>query len=758
MVRVAAGTPRGLRSLPAPRPQIIPAVDLGGVEVLKHGNLYLLTDELGDIHADGRGLGLYQLDTRILSHATLQVNGARPTVLRMQTGANFEALIQLTNPELRRHPADKTEKAAGLARRSLSIQRRRRIGGGLSETLGITNFNAREEPLVVELRFGFDAADIFEVRGHRRAKRGRCLPIRVSDSLIVFAYRGLDDRLRRTFIAFPPAVVEPVPRATNGLRTAAPDSGDVLVRWERRVPAGDRLELGWQVWTDVVPIGTGGTSQATRHAIPPPPGLLADDGGPAYASWHERSAKVDSDNELLDITIGRSIADLRLLINDGPRPGERYPAAGVPWFATLFGRDAIITALETLAFLPDLATETLSTLAALQATVVDETLDAEPGKILHELRSGEMARSGEIPHRPYYGSVDSTPLWLLLLAETFEWTGDVALVDRLWPNALRALAWIDDYGDLDGDGFVEYRRHAPGGLLNQGWKDSADAIRDRRGRPLSPPIALAEVQGYVYAAKRRIAHLARLRDEAALGARLDADADVLRDRFDAAFWVDDLGYYAMGLDADKQPADAIGSNAGQCLWTGIVPPGRVDAIVERLMGPGLNSGWGVRTYAADQPGYNPIGYHTGTVWPHDNALIAAGLKRYDRHEAANVVATSLFEAAQAFPACRLPELFCGFERAASGLPVAYPVACSPQAWSAGATLSFLRTMLGMRPSAHAGMLDLDRPHLPQWLGRVTVRELRVGDAQVDLLFHRWRGLTSAEVLRKTGSLDVVIHV
>jgi glycogen debranching enzyme len=430
----------------------------------------------------------------------------------------------------------------------------------------------------------------------------------------------------------------------------------------------------------------------------------------------------------------------------------------VPWFSTLFGRDALITAFQALAVRPRLAVETLTTLAAYQATEDDPTRDAEPGKILHELRTGEMARNGELPHTPYYGSVDSTPLWLVLLGATYDWTGDAALVDRLWPHALAALDWIDHHGDRDGDGFVEYERRSDRGLVNQGWKDSSDAIRDRHGREAVTPIALAEVQGYVFDAKRRLATLARMRGDEVLATRLERDAETLRQRFEDAFWVEDQRYYAMALDGDKHPADAIGSNAGQCLWTGIVAPDRARDVVDHLLRPAMFSGWGIRTYATGQPGFNPIGYHTGTVWPHDTSLIAAGFKRYGFHDASNRLAGQMLEAAQRFPDYRLPELFCGFDRTEATTPVPYPVACSPQAWAAGASFLFLETMLGLRAHADRQELELANPHLPDWLGKVTLTDLQVGEASVDLLFHRWRGTTSAEVLRKTGDLAVTVRL
>jgi glycogen debranching enzyme len=383
----------------------------------------------------------------------------------------------------------------------------------------------------------------------------------------------------------------------------------------------------------------------------------------------------------------------------------------------------------------------------------------EPGKILHELRIGELARTGELPHRPYYGSIDSTPLWLILLDETYCWTGDLDLVRTMWPHAIAALEWIDRSGDRDGDGLVEYERRTSAGLLNQGWKDSGDAIRHRDGTPAEAPIALVEVQGYVYDAKRRMAHLADRLGDHTLSKHLLSEAAELEQRFNEAFWMPDQSYYAMALDRDKRQVGAIGSNAGHCLWSGIVPPDRVDAVVDRLLDPSMDCGWGIRTYASGQPGYNPVGYHTGTVWPHDNAIIAAGMKRAGRHDAADRVASRIFEAAQHSPDFRLPELFCGFDRGLADVPVPYPVACSPQAWAAATSLSLLQTMLGMHADAARDILELDRPHLPAWLGKVTVHDLRVGERTVDLLFHRWRGnTTSAEVLRRDGPLELVIRI
>jgi glycogen debranching enzyme len=772
--------------LPPPHPTIVPATDLGGVGVLKHGNVYFLSDPFGDVHPDSRGLGLYDLDTRVLSCAILRINGVRPTLLRAQSAANHLSTIQLTNPEIRKDPATKQGGTEALAMRAISVMRRRWISGGLAERIEITNYSAFAQQIQLDLELDADAADIFEVRGRVRERRGRFRPTLVTPESIVFAYEGLDGLVRRTVISCTPGEVSASGQARAGAAGGVtPGSeGSVHVRWLLDVEPGARAGVRWEVATDLSPMpGHTQATEATPERLArsvtggegdaPALGRLTSDatvpGSPSiaeptvaeadYGTWHDRAARIRSDGELLDLAIRRSIEDLRLLRNDGPTRGEHYVAAGVPWFATLFGRDSIITSLEVLPFMPDVARETLRVLADWQATEDDPERDMEPGKILHELRVGELARTGELPHRPYYGSVDATPLWLILLDETYRWTGDVELVRSLWPNALAALAWIDTYGDRDGDGFVEYERRAPAGLLNQGWKDSGDAIRHRDGSLAVAPIALVEIQGYVYDAKRRISSLAERLGEHELASRLATEAEALHKRFNEAFWMPDVGYYAMALDRDKRQVGSIGSNPGHCLWSGIVPPDRVDAVVDRLLDPSMDCGWGIRTYASGQPGYNPVGYHTGSVWPHDNALIAAGMKRVGRHDAADRVASRIFEAAQRSPDFRLPELFCGFDRGLADVPVPYPVACSPQAWSAATSLSLLQTMLGMRADAARDVLELDRPHLPAWLGKVTVHELRVGERTVDLLFHRWRGnTTSAEVLRRDGPLQLVIRV
>jgi glycogen debranching enzyme len=754
-----------VRFLPARDVPIVKATDLGSVQVLKHGNRFLLTDSFGDIHPDSRGLGLYHGDTRTLSCSVLRVGGGRPVLLQTSVGGNYRGGIQMTNPAADRNPDMKVHPQLHdeLAGRTIGISRERVIGAdGVEERLRIENHSDQPSLVPVTLELGADGADIFEVRGYPRPERGRLLPVAVTEDRVTFRYDGLDGIQRLSHLAF----TEPALEVAPVLEYAADgsDSGAAVhLLWQIQLLAGEVRELCWTSWCTDRPAPAPAQDEAAGRAdiaalFPPLPRISADEGAAAYHAWERGTTTVESDHELFNLVVKRSTSDLRLLINDGPGPDQRYVAAGVPWFTTLFGRDALITAFQSLAFRPQLAVETLEVLAAYQATEDDPWRDAEPGKILHELRTGEMARAGELPHTPYYGSVDSTPLWLILLGATFDWTGDRALVDRLWPNALAALDWIERYGDKDGDGFIEYERRSERGLLNQGWKDSGDAIRDRTGRECKPPIALAEVQGYVFDAKRRLARLARVRGDEAMGDRLDREATELAARFEAAFWVEDQRYYAMALDAEKRHADAIASNAGQCLWSGIVSQERSGDVVERLLQESMFSGWGIRSYGAGQPGYNPIGYHTGTVWPHDTSLIAAGFKRYGFDEASNRLVGPMMEAAQRFPDYRLPELFCGFEKAHAGVPVSYPVACSPQAWAAGASFLFVETMLGLRAHAERGELELLHPNLPDWLRSVKLIGLQVGDASVDLLFHRWRGTTSAEVLRKVGDVAVTIRL
>ncbi|MDQ3937509.1 MAG: amylo-alpha-1,6-glucosidase, partial [Chloroflexota bacterium] len=514
-----------------------------------------------------------------------------------------------------------------------------------------------------------------------------------------------------------------------------------------------------QAWTEVLPPASSARRRSSARQPQPAgaPAFEEDEPAAMHRAWLASSASVETSHLLARRALERAMTDLRLLINTGPSEGERYLAAGVPWFSCLFGRDALISSHQLLAIRPQLARETLAVLARRQAHEVDEWRDAEPGKILHELRGGELAQAGEIPHTPYYGTVDATPLWLVVLDEYHRWSGDDELVDRLWPNALAALRWIDDFGDVDGDGFVEYERHSRRGLLNQGWKDSGDAIRFQDGTLAEGPLALVEVQGYVYAARLGLARLARLRGDEELAAREEAAAATLRQRFEEAFWMERAGTYALALDGDKRQVDAIASNAGHALWSGICSQQRAASVARVLTGPGMWSGWGIRTLSSEAVGYNPIGYHLGTIWPHDNGLCAAGFARYGLTGAARMVAGALLEASAHFRDLRLPELFCGFDRASSPLPVPYPVACSPQAWAAASLYQFVTATLGMRPDALERRLELVSPTLPEWLPDLRIHNLRVGEAVVDLAFSN-DGSIAVEVLRRNGELAVDVRL
>jgi glycogen debranching enzyme len=575
--------------------------------------------------------------------------------------------------------------------------------------------------------------------------------VALTDSRVTFRYDGVDGKRRRTHVVFgEDATVEAV----------QPDDipelgGCVRFHWSWPLAAGEERDLEWVVWSselEAVADRAAPPTEAPRVLFPNPPLVSADEGTAAYHAWVRSTTSVATDHELFNRTINRSIADLRLLVNDGPTDGERYVAAGIPWFATLFGRDSIITALQMLAFRPQIAVETLDVLASLQATEVDEFRDAEPGKILHELRVGETARAGELPHSPYYGSVDSTPLWLILLGATYDWTGDRSLVDRLWPNALAALRWIDEWGDRDGDGFVEYERRSPRGLLNQGWKDSGDAIRDRRGRQARAPIALAEVQGYVYDAKLRMGDVYEVLGRPADARRLRRQADELFERVNESMWWEEEGTYYLGLDGQKRPIRSVASNAGHLLQSGIVPPERAGRVVERLMADDMWSGWGIRTLSSDHPAYNPFSYHTGTVWPHDNAMIAGGFRRYGFDGEAARVAKGMFDAAERLLAFRLPELFAGLPRHEASFPVLYLGANVPQAWAAGSIFRLIAILCGIHALTDGdGSRIYVNPALPEWMPELTIRNLRAGQGSLDIALRDG----TIEVLSNSTDFEII---
>jgi glycogen debranching enzyme len=703
-----------------------PVVDIRDVQVIKDDRTFLVSDRFGDVPEDNRAaLGLYHKDTRFLSAFRLVVNDLEPLLLHSSTERNYSQIVELT------YPFESIDREGVHRKENVSVQRFRVLSGSLHERIRIRNFGTKVRRLTLTLDFAADFLDIFEVRGLSRERRGQPQPAEVDRSRVVLAYRGLDGAVRTTTIRFSPAPDE-LDEVRGVFRTAC--------------GPGDSLEIVVEVVPEV------GGAPTTRTTMQQAEDRLTRE----YTQWRRRCTRFKTSNVQLSDFIDRAILDLRMLTAHDDE-GDEYIDAGVPWYSALFGRDALLTSYQALAVNSDLAWGTLRGLASLQGKQVDEWREEEPGKILHELRVGELARAGETPHTPYYGSVDSTPLWLSVLHGAYRWTGDLDAVREVWPNVLAALSWIDEYGDADDDGYVEYRRRSPGGLDNQGWKDSGDAIVHPDGTKAEPPIALVEVQGYVYQAKRNVARLATDLGEHELAERLEREAADLKERFNRDFWMERPGYYALALDGQKRPVETITSNPGHCLWSRIVDEDKAGKVVRRLLSPVLMSGWGIRTLAARQTPYDPIGYHTGTVWPHDNAVIAHGMRRYGFDREARKVLDGLALAGAFFPYARFPELFCGFSAEEVPVPVQYPVACRPQAWASGSPLLMVRTYGGLSADAPRGVLYIDRPRLPAWLERVEVLGMRVGRARLDLVFTNNEGVTATEVPRKEGDLEVLIR-
>ncbi|HKC72607.1 MAG TPA: amylo-alpha-1,6-glucosidase [Chloroflexota bacterium] len=681
--------------------------------VTREGDLFQVSDQRGDFGPDHAASGLFARDTRFLSRFEVLVNGEKPHLLTASAADNyiqrvFAQAALWTGPHI-----------------AVGIQRRRVLyGGALYERISATSYERRSVAAQLELRFGADFGDLFEVRGAIRKARGEHLPARVEANGAILGYRGLDGVLRQTELRFS---VTPAEIAAD------------RALWQISLPPRGTAVID----VAVLPAENGAFPTPVRYeeALA---ALVA-----SYAQWRQQCTVIESDNELLNRVLERSVLDVRVLRADlGHGP---FVVAGIPWFAVPFGRDSLIVAAQALTLHPELARGTLRTMAALQGREVNAWRQEEPGKILHEMRRGEMANLDEVPFGRYYGSVDSTPLYLVLLCEYYAWTGDLELVRELLPNVRAALSWLDTYGDSDGDGFLEYRADPGKGLVVQSWKDSPSSMSHRDGHPAVSPVAVSEVQGYAYDARRRLAPILAELGETELSQRLIKDAEAVKIRFNDAFWMEDRQYLAIALDGTKAQVGTVASDAGQCLWSGIVDAPKAVHVARRLVAPDLFTGWGIRTLSTDEATYNPMSYHNGSVWPHDNSLCVLGLKRYGYDREANIVATGLLEAAVHFASFRLPELFCGYSRE-EGIPVAYPVACAPQAWAAAAPIALVQAMLGLSPDAAAGLLRL-RPSLPDWVGRLALRGLRVGSAILDVEVTR-EG-TRATV--RDGQLDVVVE-
>jgi glycogen debranching enzyme len=725
--------------------------------VLKEGELLAVSDGRGDMPEGRRRLGVYYCDTRYLSILEMRLNGKEPRFLSSSADENYVAIVQMANPTI-----ELPDGSVALAR-TISIRRTRTIKDAIYEHISFYNHNRFNVPLEITIIFGSDFLDVFEVRGWERDARGDVSIPEATKSGVVLVYHGLDNILRRTVITFemPPKKIEMEPecayhRPRRRMSTLLPETLEATPRTISRPPCANvswDLNLKPRTPLDI-----------TFHIQPVEGEKIRKVGSfensltivrDYYHRWWQGCTLLETDNETFNGLLKRSVLDLRLLMEDTPE--GLVPVAGIPWFACVFGRDSLITSIQTLMLNPQIATATLRFLARHQGNKVDPWRDEEPGKIVHEIRKGEMVRLEEIPHSAYYGSVDATPLFLILFTETMRWLDDDELYEEIMPAAKGALKWMESYGDLDGDGYIEYFSRSSGGIRNQGWKDSRASITYPDGAPVEPPVALVEVQGYAYRALSDMAELLYQKGDTEIAKGLNEKASSLKRKFNRDFWLQDKQFFAQGIDGDKKPIDLVTSNPGHCLFCGIVDDEKAGRLVKRLSARDMACGWGIRTVTSRSPRFNPMSYHQGSIWPHDNSLIIAGMRRYGYFEEMEEITSQLFEASMFFTRNRLPELFCGFarERELPAVPVSYPVSCSPQAWAAGSAILILQSILGIKADIHSQRLYL-KPRLPQWIGAVSVQNLYIGRGTINLRFERRGRGTTCEVTENEAGIEVVI--
>jgi glycogen debranching enzyme len=689
--------------------------------------MFFVFDRLGDVQTSGLGEeGLFYDGMRHLSALSLNLWNARPLLLSSTVATNnFLFTADLANLDVL------SDGEMAIHRGTLHLVRSRFLWrDSCFEKLMFVNHGL--EDLEVPVRIGFDAdfTDIFEVRGTARERRGRMLPEQMEGNSVTLFYEGLDRVIRQTCIR------------SDAKALRASESGlefDLALRPKERVTV--QLEIC---------CGSDGAKNSIGYTE-------------ALSSAHFELAEmarsfpqITSSNSRFSDWMARSTSDLEMMIAGNPECN--YPYAGVPWFSTVFGRDGIVTGLQTLWLNPSIAKGVLEFLAASQADETDFIADSEPGKILHELRHSEMAKLGEVPFGRYYGSVDATPLFVMLAGAYFDRTADRPFLEKLWPHIQRALTWIDKFGDVDGDGFVEYARHSHKGLVQQGWKDSNDSVFHSDGKIAEPPIALCEVQGYVYAAKLAAAGLSRVLGDLNGCCELELQAENLRTQFEEKFWCDDLGTYALALDGRKRACRVRTSNAGHCLYAGIASPQRALRVTESLMSAESFTGWGIRTVANTESRYNPLSYHNGSVWPHDNSILASGMAKYGSKKMAGRLLLALLDLSSEVELHRLPELFCGLEKRPTEGPTLYPVACSPQAWAAAAPFLILEGCLGISVQADRGRIVFDRPFLPEGIPQLSIRELRCGKVAVDLLLERRNDSVLVHLENKQDNIEIVTIV
>lgn len=694
---------------------------------LKHGDTFAVFDHNADVlSGPGSPEGIFHRDTRYLSHLYLTINGKRPMLLS-STLRDDNAMLtcDLTNPDL----FDENGKLI-LSHDLIHLRRSRFLwNGACHERLTVKNYDEQPRHVRLEISFAADFDDLFEVRGTKRTRKGQHLPAVIGRGHIDLAYVGLDRMRRSTRLSF-----DPLPDELG--------SGHVI--YDLQLAPHETRSLFMEIACD--PAGSSKPSYRSFF-------FALRDARRALRASSSRAASIVTSNEIFNEVARRSVSDLYMLMTDTPE--GPYPYAGVPWFSTVFGRDALITAMETLWLDPAIARGVLGYLAANQATELDPSSDAEPGKILHELRCGEMAELGEVPFRRYYGSIDSTPLFVMLAGAYLRRTDDLATIARLLPHIEAALVWIEEYGDRDGDGFVEYGRLTEEGLLNQGWKDSQNSVFHADGTLAKGPIAIAEVQAYVYGAWQAAAETFRRLDQTERAASLFAQAESFRQKFDTSFFDEEIGTYVLALDGDKRPCRVRSSNAGHALFTGIAYPERAGVVARTLMTGSSFCGWGIRTIPSTEARYNPMSYHNGSIWPHDNALIASGLARYGFRGDAARIFEGLFTASTYIDLRRLPELFCGMPRQRARGPTFYPVACSPQAWAAAAPLSLIQACLGLEFDPQALQISFNEPQLPAFVDEITLRHLLVGGEVADVAIRRSGQNVVVDVLERSGNIRIL---
>ena len=738
----------GRRFIPLDKSLISPWVCVIGEHpiatlTLKDDDLFLITDTLGNISdlncrlgGIEDSMGLFCRDTRFLSRLELQIEGRSPISFSSTARKGFAMTVLCANPEI-------DDKNGGhIKAESIDIHREIVIKGGFFEQTQVTNYNTHPVSFTLSLSLDADFLDLFEVRGSKREKRGNFLRYIPNEELkaveilpkeIVLAYEGLDGSLMESRIQFDSFQ----PQEIQGYTAI----------WHLELAAHESRKIGYRIHLFTNNCPTSIVSVPETFAQAKAEELLEE------KLWTEQITKIQTDNKSLNHVIDRAVQDIYLL----RQTSEKYNflSAGVPWFSTLFGRDSIISASQTLVLDPTIARDTLSLLAYFQGKVDNEWQDEQKGKILHEIRLGEMARCHEVPHTPYYGTVDATPLWLMLYAEYYAWTADQPTLDQLWPNALSAMAWIDR--NCQETGYLRYHRSSEKGLLNQGWKDSENCIVNSKGDIAEGAIALCEVQGYVYAAKIRMSELAEKRQLFDLAELWRSQAQDLKSRFNQDFWMPDQDYCAIALDGKGKQVDSITSNAGHCLNLGIFDYEKAISVAARLNAPDMFNGWGIRTLSSLSPAYNPMGYHIGSVWPHDNSLIAIGMRSHSLVKQCLRIAQGLIDMTIAQPYHRPPELLCGYEHDGFSFPVQYPVACSPQAWATGSIFQLIAVMVNFVPDAPNNQLRILDPCLLNSINRLSIQNLRIGQTLLDLEFERSGDTTACRVNKKRGNVRVIIE-